>query len=135
MYDHQKEYPAAVGASFASTGIKHTFSPGLTPAVLRRVGVVVSTQMTVTPPVLTIKHRPTAGSASGETTIDTITVPTALVAGKVVYVEDLNQKVMPGEQVVFDVTTAATAGVGDIVPEFDRQWDIPQNDADMSLSA
>jgi hypothetical protein len=142
-YDHQKVYHRAipVGAenttavSFTTTGIKATFSPGIRPMKLRAVAVVVSTQMTVTPPVLTIKHRPTAGSATGETTVDTITVPLAQTAGKIVYVEDLNQLVRPGEHIVFDVTTAATAGAGDIIAEFDPVWESLANETDATLSA
>lgn len=134
-YTDQKEYVSAIAAAFSSTGIKLTYSPGIRPMKLRAVAVVVSTDMTVTPPVLTIRHRPTAGSATGQTTVDTITVPLAQTAGKLAYVEDLDQLVKPGEHIVFDVTTAATAGVGDIVAEFDPSWESLANNTNAVLSA
>lgn len=133
-YAHQKEYHRTNAASFASTGIKATFTAGLIDYKLRKVAVVITTQMTVTPPVLTIRHRPTAGSATGQTTVDTITVPTASVAGKIIYVAGLDTLVSPGQQIVFDVTTAATAGDADIVAEFDPCWEILSNVANAALS-
>lgn len=135
MYAHQKVFHQISAAAFSSTGVKGFFSPGVVPMILRRVSVVISTQMTVTPPVLTIKHRPTAGSATGETTAATITTPVASVVGKVIYVENLNRKVSPGEHIAFDVTTAATAGAGDIVAEFEPQWERLANEADATASA
>lgn len=134
MYTDGKQHFQIATASFASTGVKGFFAPSF-PMKLRQVMVVITTQMTVTPPVLTIKHRPTAGSATAEATVDTITVPIASVAGKVIYVVDLNQAVKPGEHIAFDVTTAASAGVGDIVATFDPTWEEPQNNTNCTLSA
>lgn len=132
---HRETLAAGTGILFSSTGIKSTFSPGIMPHKLRKVACVVATQMTTTPPVLTIRHRPTAGSSTGQTTVDTITIPTTAAAGKIIYVEDLDQKVSPGEHIVFEVTTAAAAGGADIIAEFDPIWEGLANETDASLSA
>jgi hypothetical protein len=135
MYTHQKEYHRANAVALQGTGVKTTFSPGVRPFKLRSVAVVVTLQNTVTPPVLTIKRRPTAGSATGEVTVTTLTVPLARLPGEIVYKNGLDETVSPGEQLVADLTTASTAGAGDIVLEFDPKWDQLTNNAKAYASA
>lgn len=135
MYTHQKTFHSVNAASFASTGIKLTVSPGLAYMIVRAAAVVVTTAMTVTAPVLSLKKRPTAGAAGGETTEATLTTPTARVAGDVVYKRGLNIKIEPGQNLTADVTTAATAGAADIVIEADYASEIPAALAKMFASA
>ena len=135
MYGDQKEYASVNAASLASTGVKLTLSPGLVPIKVRAVAVIVTTQATVTPPVITLKRRPTAGSASGEVSGGTVTLPTARVAGDVVYKKGFDITVSPGENFVLDCTTAGTAGAADLVVEYERSWEVAGNNAKMFASA
>lgn len=135
MYTHQKTFHSVNAAAFSSTGIKLTVSPGLAYLIVRAAAVVVTTQMTVTPPVLSIKKRPTAGAAGGESVEATVTVPLARTAGQVVYKRGLNIRIDPGQNLVADVTTGATAGAGDIVIECDYASEIPAALSNMFASA
>lgn len=57
--------------------------------------------------VVAFKRRPTYGSATGEVTIGSVTIPAAqAAAGKVFYKEGFNTKVNPGEAITAEVTTA-----------------------------
>jgi hypothetical protein len=134
MYDHGKEYLRVPAVTF-SLGIKATFTAGLVPMKLRSIAVVVTTQMTVTPPVLTPKFRPTAGSAAGEVNQATLTVPLARVPGEVVYKKNYDLTIAPGQNLVLEVTTAATAGAGDIVAEFEPNWENIANNTKAFASA
>ncbi len=61
--------------------------------------------------VITPRKRPTPNSSAGQTSGSTITVPTAIAAGKVYY-KDLATPItlQPGEELAFEVTTAAAGG-------------------------
>lgn len=139
MYDHQKVQvyvpPSATGNGEA-TGIEARHAVGLTPMILRRVGVILEQEAaTGTSAVITIQRRPVAGVAANEVTIDTITVP-ANAAGDVFYVDGLDTRVDPGEDVVADVTTAmGTQATLGFVFEFDMAWDHPSNIPEMNESA
>jgi hypothetical protein len=121
MYTHQKEQFRSAGFSLTAA-TQARFSPALRPFVLRQVAVAVTTAA-ATNAVITIRHRPTAGSATGQTTVDTITVPAARAAGDVIYLKGLNQRVEPGQDIEFLVTTTAAAGSVDLAADFDPAWD------------
>ena len=78
--------------------------------VLRAAYALVTTAVAadLTAPVIAIKRRPTYGSTTGEETIDTITIPDGTAAGKVMYVNFEPVQVQAGDQIVFEITTAAT---------------------------
>lgn len=134
-YDQGKQFFSA-NAQTLSAGIKLTISPGLTPMKFRGLAVAVTTQNTVTPPVITPKRQPTAGAgAAGAVALATLTVPLALVAGKVVYKRGYDQVINPGENLVIEVTTASTAGAGDIIVEMEPVWEGLANNANATLSA
>lgn len=135
MYTDQKILVQSGVVSFASTGNKFEYLCGLVPMILRRVGAVITVATTTTAPVLAINRRPTAGVATGEVVVDTITLVVASPNGKVYFVENLNTKITPGESIGVDVNTAAAAGSGVILMEFDPVWDNRENQTDMVLSA
>ena len=58
--------------------------------------------------VVTFKRRPTFGSAAGEETIGTLVFGDALAVGKVVYKDVSPVVCYPGDEIVFEVTTAGT---------------------------
>jgi hypothetical protein len=122
MYTHQKEHYRVSGITLSATGEKGRFSPGIRPFVLRTVVLTLTTMPTATAPVLTIRHRAVAGTGAG-TVVDTITVPLTRAAGDVIYCKGLNQRVEPGQDIQFDLTTAGTGGVADLAAEFDPAWD------------
>jgi hypothetical protein len=65
----------------------------------------------VTDQIISLDHQPAYGSVTGRTELGTITVPDALAAGKVLYKNFTPKKVMPGEQLVFEIKQAGTGGV------------------------
>ncbi len=100
----------------------------ITPAVpidVRRWGLVVTIAVTGTAGVIAVDHRITAGSDTGRVNAygtKTLRLNQAsMVAGQVLYVEPDNGplEVNPGEQLVFQVTAAATAGDGVLWAEYD----------------
>lgn len=101
-------------AVVSSTGVKAEYACIGERTAIQRVAVAVSTAINSTGAVVvTVKNRPTVASASGESTITTISIPAGTAAGKVVY-KDINEALIaPGGSLVFEVTTAATsAGAG-----------------------
>lgn len=60
--------------------------------------------------VLTIRRRPTFGSSSGQTTLGTLTIPTAIAVNKIYYKDITPVNCNSGDQVVVEVTTAAAGG-------------------------
>lgn len=89
--------------------------------------------------VITVKKRITVDSATGEVTIGTLSIPTAVAAGAVYYKDVTPVKVDQGEQVVFEVTTAAAgggaAGAGYALLQADQSPEEPADNADMVASA
>ena len=79
---------------------------------VRRAGFLVTTAINGAA-TIAVKKRPTHGSATGESTIATLTIPTATAVGQVVYKDFEPVKIGVGQEVCFDVTSAsATAGAG-----------------------
>ena len=78
---------------------------------IRRVAIAISTATVSTGNiVVTVRNRPTVGSATGQSTLATLTIPTGVAAGKVYY-KDVNQAIIvPGGSIAFEVTTAAAGG-------------------------
>jgi len=138
-YTHQMDQVvcnAQAAIAVTTTGIKARFmNTGLQPIQVRGAAYIIEVASTVTATVIAVKHRPTIASATGETSIETITVPTARAIGDVVYVDNIDKKVLPGEEVVFDVTTASTAGSGHFVLQTVPSWDAPGNNGNMFASA
>ena len=137
-YNHQMDQvrcDAGTGLTLVGTGIKARFlNTGLYPVVVAGAAILVEV-VAGDQAVFTIRHRPTIASATGQTTIDTITLETTDAAGKVVYVTGLDTKVLPGEEVVFDLTDAAASGTVHCVLMTKPSWEQPANITDMRVSA
>lgn len=139
-YDHQvDQIRCDAGAALATTAvaiIARFIHVGLQPVWVKGAAFVIEVVPGTTAPVITIRHRPTIASATGQTTIETITVPTTRAVGDVVYVDNIDKKVLPGEEVVFDVTTASvTTGSGHCILMTAPSWDAPGNNGNMFASA
>jgi len=81
-----------------------------------RIQVLVTVAPTVTAPVVTFRKRPTVGSATGQSSLGTITIPVGTAIGTVVYKDISPSQFQPGDELLPDVTTAATVGSG--IPSF-----------------
>lgn len=83
--------------------------------------------------VLTFRRRPTFASASGQSTLGTITIPTAIAANKVYYKDITPVNCDVGDQIVVEVTTAAAGGgaAGQAVCDYIADYD-PESVANFS---
>lgn len=102
----------------ASTGV-FTEWIALKRLVIKRLECVVTTLVAsnTAAPVITFRLRPTIASASGQSTIGTLTIPTGSVVGAVIYKDIQNLVVPVGYSIAFDLSTAGTdsgsaAGLG-----------------------
>lgn len=125
----------ASGVDLATAGSIGTFTPGYQPFMVQAVAVVMTATNTVAATVLTITLRPTAGSNTSETTVDTITIPINGAAGSVYYVHQLETKVMPGMDLEIATDGGGTVANGTVIVYGNFSWDNPQSNSDMILSA
>lgn len=119
MYQHQSGFGKLVPAlaasvapgSLASAAVIAEYACVGERMAIQRVAVAISTSVVSTGGVVvTVRNRPTLASASGQSTITTLTIPAGTAAGKVVY-KDINEALIaPGGSLVFEVTTAAAGG-------------------------
>ena len=128
--------PVVAAADLSATGDKATWAPTGLPATLRRVAVVVTTAVTTPAAVISLDLRPTAGSDTGRVTggVGTLIVPAASPLGRVIY-KALNSTLLPGQEVVVNVTVAAGAGVVDVRLDLVPGTEIPANNPRMLASA
>jgi len=124
-------------AVITATGDKAQWAPGYVPHLLRAWAFGTTTQATVTPPVLNLDKQPSAGSASGRIAnfVSPLKPPLAAVAGQITYKDGFQSKVSPGEQLVFNITTASTAGAGSVSIMVEPTWEVPGNNANMTLTS
>ncbi len=109
-----------------STATQGSRSVGIRPFLVQRCAVLVAATLSGTFLVVTFSKRATPGTASGGTTIGTITVPTGASAGTL-YILDLVTGVACdyGDQVHAAVTTAiGTSGNIDALVDVE---DLPSN--------
>lgn len=127
--------PVIAAADLSSTGDKAIWTPTGLPATLRRIAVIVTTAVTTPAAVISLDLRPTAGSNTGRVTggVGTLTVPVASPQGRVVY-KALNTTLLPGHEVVVNVTTATGAGVVDVRLDLVPVSDTPLNNPRMLAS-
>lgn len=142
MYNHGNRFEVigvpGTPTSFATTGIKgaNTCLPIIRPLSVEAVAVTITTAITVTAAIATLKYRPTPGSATGEVSLGTITLPvTGSAIGQQYYKRITPFKANPGGELVLDVTQAATAGAGVAGVVVSETTEIPGNVPAMIASA
>jgi len=120
-------------AVITSTGDKAQWAPGYVPHLLRAWAYITTTQATVTPPVLAMDKQIAAGSATGRIAsfVSPLKPLLAALAGSVCYKDGFQSKVSPGEQLVYNITTAATAGAGSVSIFLEPTWEVPGNNTAM----
>lgn len=111
----------------SSTGIKGRTFAGMSPLVIRNV-VFINDNTGGQVAVAKCSYGTTPLSSGGGTVAATINIPNALAAAKGVYKTNLNAKVSPCQEIIFDVTTAMAAGdKGSMVILVERLNDAPGN--------
>lgn len=136
-YAHtQYEVLLTNAAAVSTTGDKATWVPGYVPSLIRAWAYVVTTAFSAVAK-LDLDKQPTSGSATGRVAdfVSPLNIPNPTAQGKVVYKDGLQAKVNPGEQIVFNVTTAAAAGAGSAVMMVEPTWEMPGNNSNMILTA
>ncbi len=139
MYDHQKVNrqilaPTAIDtAANPIAGSRHY--NGTMPLRMRAIWATVTVAVTTTATVLTFKARPTPGSATGEITIGTLTIPTSAAVGRTVYKKGLDVMVPAGHEISIQTDGAGDAGTVAAGFEADPSWEAPVNNSLMLASA
>lgn len=87
-----------------------SFSVGAEIEVNRIMALVTTAVVSTGAVVVAMKRYPTYGSSASAETIGTLSIPAATVAGKVLYKDVTPVICYPGDQLVFEVTTAAAGG-------------------------
>ena len=82
-----------------------------------------------------LKRRPTYGSAVGEVVLATVIIPAATAAGKMVYKKFQGVDVEPGDQLVYEVSSAATSGAALYDQRSDNDPEAPAEQSDAIESA
>lgn len=123
---------ASAGGVFTGTGDIAWWAPATVPHRIRRIGVAISTALTVTSSVFSFDKQPTAGSAAGRLVGAAfggiMTITTALgLQGKTFVTPELNVEVAPGERFVVNQTTGSTAGAGMIILYLEPRWEVVAN--------
>lgn len=80
--------------------------------IIKRVGFVIKTAMTVTAAVISVYKRPKASTNTNQVLITTLTIPVAQAIGSYVYKDITGYAIPAGYELAFVCTTAATAGDG-----------------------
>jgi hypothetical protein len=108
-----------------------------TPAMVRALWATVTVAIVTAASVITFTYRPTPGSATGQVTLGTITIPNGTAAGKFVYKNLASaQKIMPGGEVVISFSGGSGAGgLAAVGITTDPSWDSPGNNPNAILSA
>ena len=99
----------------------------MNPTKVLSMAVTITTATTVAAAVLALDWRPTYGSNTGRLERKTLTIPIGTAVGKVVFSTPINAMFMPGEQLMIELITAATAGAGHVDLWIEPTWESPLN--------
>lgn len=126
---------AADADDLSGAAVHTTFVPVMAQMKVKVLEVLVSV-VTVGACTIAFKRRPLFGSTSGEVTMGSVIVPAATAAGKVVY-KKLASPVtcFPGDQIVYEITSAATSGNAHYGVTAELDPEEPSNQSDMIASA
>lgn len=132
MYDHGiREVFVTNDADLGSAGLKGTWAPGLVPHIVRAAAVVVSNAIGDAG-VMRIAYGAAGLATTQGTEIGKINLATTHTAGEVVYIEGLDEEVVPGEEVIFDLTDACAASdAGHLILLVEPRWERPANNSNM----
>lgn len=128
---------ATPAATFVTqvTAVKMRHFVGYQPLNVRALWATVVVTPTVTAVILNYKFRPTPGSATGEVSLGTLTLPVGAAIGNQYYKKIQEFKALPGGEIVVDMTQASTAGEACAGIFGEPAWDNVQSNAKMVASA
>lgn len=128
-------YEVRIGenVNLTTIGDKADWAPGMVPYTIRGVAVMYRTEPTGSL-VLKLDKIPGGGSR-GDGDVAVVTGSAADDLGDVLY-KKLNVKIVPGDEVIAEVTTAS-AGATDchIILLVEPSWDVPENNTRMNASS
>lgn len=105
---------------------------GNVPWIVRAVAVVITTSPDEDGQI-TVKRRDVAGSSSDEDDIAVINYAASVSAGDVIYDNNLDIEVTPGQSIVAEVTDATpTSGNASVLVYGEMRWENPGNFTNMS---
>jgi len=138
-YDHQKVAPMILAPTAIDTAANpiagSRYYNGNVPLRVRKIWATVTVAVTTLATTLTFKARPTPGSATGEITIGTLTIPTSAAIGKTVYKKNLDVLVPAGHEI--SIQTGGEGDAGTVAAGFvaDPSWEGEANNTLMVASA
>jgi hypothetical protein len=107
----------------------------LHPMTVMRIAALVTLAPTVTAGVVSLDRRVLAGSDTGRVELGQMTIPVGTAAGKVVYKDIDPVDLDMGDQLVFELLTASTAGAAILTAVMIPRAETPANQADAVKSA
>lgn len=142
MYTNKKEgiFDSTTAVVLTSAAVIKKFAP-FRKMLVRKVGFGISVATVSTGSiVIAVKKYIVLGSSAGESTLDTITIPAGTAAGGVYYaVLPTPTSLNAGDELVFEVTTAAAgggaAGSGFCFFEAEDEPEVVGNNSKLVLSA
>lgn len=133
-------FDSTTPVSLASTAVVKRYA-SIRPMVVRKIAVAVTTATVSTGNiVVTVSKYHTIGASTSAVVLGTIAIPGGVAVGKVYY-KDLAaiQKLVVGDELIFEVTTAAAgggaAGAGVCMFDADDSPETSANNSDMVASA
>lgn len=134
-YTHSKyEVLMATDADLSSQADVADWAPGYVPHIIRAVSLVITNDIGSSA-VVKFDKRPTSGSDSsrGDGDVATVNLDTSDDQGNAVFVDGLDVEIKPGEEVVAEVTSAASASdTAHIVLYVEPRWEQPANNTSMN---
>jgi hypothetical protein len=133
-YAHTKYEVIVVASGVLQTlADKGSWAPGYVNHYVRAVSVLVTVTTTGPSGVIKGDILQADGTTRGDGDGFVVTVPN-LVAGKVVYKDNLNILLTPGMRLFTELTTATTAGSGQVTLYVEPSWSNPRNNTAMVAS-
>lgn len=134
-YNHQMEHQISAEINCTTTGDKAEFLCPSFPVKVRRIGLILNAAPGDAG-VVKFDKRPTyeSDTGRGDGDIGVINLATSHAAGAMVY-KEVNQDLVPGDQVVVEVTDAsASVSAARAFMMYEPDWDVPANNTDMVAS-
>ena len=129
-YNHQQMevmVDKAVSLAPANPITTARWSTGMTKQRVRGISATITTVTATAIITLTFKYRPTPGSATGEETIGTLTLPIGAAVGAVYWKKGLDYLVEPGGEVVVQSAGASATGNAHLGMLVEPHWENPDN--------
>lgn len=117
---------SATPLSLASAAVidRHTVLEGVN---VERFLFQLTTAVAGGPVVLALRQRTGYGVTAGQITVATLTIPTGAAIGQIYYKDVDPVKLVPGQELVAEVTSAGSAGAGFVGVKMGHSPEMPGN--------